>query len=82
MRGARWPSGRVSESGARGRGLDIYLRRVVFLSKDTLTPRKELVIPRQRWLRLDMTEKMLTGTTQTKDLKCIQSFNCVPKKTS
>ena len=36
----RWPSGRVSESGARGRGFDAYLRRVVSLSKDTFIPRK------------------------------------------
>ena len=38
--GARWPSGRVSDSGARGRGLDTYLSCVVSLSKDTFTPRK------------------------------------------
>ena len=61
-RGARWPSGRASDSGARGRGFDTYLRRVVSLSKDTFTPRKVLVIPRKRWLRPDMTEKMFTGT--------------------
>ena len=30
--------------------------------KDTFTPRKVLVIPRKRWLRPDMTEKLLTGT--------------------
>ena len=59
-RGARWPSGSVSDSGARSRGFDYYLRRVVFLSKDTCTPRKVLVIHRNR--RPDMTEKMLTGT--------------------
>ena len=48
QRGARWPSGRVSDSGARGQGFDTYLRRVVSLSKDTFTPRKVLVIPRKR----------------------------------
>ena len=58
---ARWPSGRASDSGARGRGFDTYLRRVVSLSKDTFTPRKVLVISRKRWLRPDMTEKLLTG---------------------
>ena len=36
--------------------------RVVSLSKDTFIPRKVLVIPRKRWLRLDMTEKLFTGT--------------------
>ena len=37
LRGARWPSGRVSDSGARGRGFNTYLRRVVSLNKDTYT---------------------------------------------
>ena len=60
--GARWSGGRVSDSGARGRGFDTYLHRVVSLSKDTFTPRKVLVISRKRWLRLDMSEKLLTGT--------------------
>ena len=59
----RWPSGRASESGARGRGFDPHSgRRVVSLSKIHLPPNKELVIPRKRWLRPDMTEKLLTGT--------------------
>ena len=50
-----------ARSGARGRGFDTYFRRVVSLSKDTFTPRKGLVIPRKRWLRPDMIEKMFTG---------------------
>ena len=54
-----WPSGRVSDSGARGRGFDTYLCHVVSLSKDTFTPYKVLVIPRKRWLRPDMTEKIV-----------------------
>ena len=49
-----------SHSGARGRVFDTYLRLVVSLSKDTLTPRKVLVIPRKLWLCPDMTEKLLT----------------------
>ena len=53
--GARWLSGRVSDSGARGRGIETYRRRVVSLSKTLYSPRK-------RWLRPDMTEKLLTGT--------------------
>ena len=39
MRGARWLSGRVSDSGARGPGFETYRRRVVSLSK-TLYSRK------------------------------------------
>ena len=33
---------RASDPGARGRGFDTYLRRVVSLSKDTFTSRKVL----------------------------------------
>ena len=66
-RGARWPSGRASDSGARGRGFETFRRRVVSLSKDTLTPRKVLVIPRKRWLFPDMTEKLFTGTLSLKN---------------
>ena len=40
--GARWLSGRVSDSGARGPGFETYLRRVVSLSK-TLYSQKVLV---------------------------------------
>ena len=60
-RGARWLSGRVSDSGARGREFETYRRHVVSLSKTLYSP-KVLVIPRKRWLRPDMTEKLLTGT--------------------
>ena len=59
--GARWPSDRALDSGARGWGFDTYLSHVVSLSKDTFTPRKVLVIPRKRWLHPDMTEKLFTG---------------------
>ena len=65
-RGARWPSGRASDSGARGRGFDTYLLCVVSLSKDTFTPRIVLVKPRKRWLYPDMTEKLFTGTLNLK----------------
>ena len=34
---------------------------VLSLSKDTFTPRKVLVIPKKRWLRPYMTEKLFTG---------------------
>ena len=39
MRGARWLSGRVSDSGARGRGFETYRRRVVSLSKTLYSPK-------------------------------------------
>ena len=60
---ALWPSGRASNSGARGRGFAPHSdRRVVSLSKIHLHPKKVLVIPMKRWLRPDMTEKVLTRT--------------------
>ena len=37
--GARWLSGRVSDSGARGRGFDTYRCRVVSLSKTLYSPK-------------------------------------------
>ena len=45
-RGARWLSGRVSDSGARGPGFETYRRRVVSLSK-TLSPRKYWLITQE-----------------------------------
>ena len=38
-RGARWLSGRVSDSGARGLGFETYLRCVVSLSKTLYSPK-------------------------------------------
>ena len=38
-RGARWLSGRVSDSRARGRGFETYRRRVVSLSKTLYSPK-------------------------------------------
>ena len=62
-REACWPSGRASDSRARGRGFDPHSgRRVISLSKIHIPPKKVLVIPRKQWLRPDMTEKLLTGT--------------------
>ena len=57
MRGARWLSGRVSDSGARGRGFETYGRRVVSLSKTLYSPKVLVNYPGS-----DMTEKLLTGT--------------------
>ena len=60
---ARWPGGRASDSGARGRGFDPHSgRRVESLRKIHLPPKKVLVIPRKRGLHPDMTEKLLTET--------------------
>ena len=39
FRGARWLSGRVPDSGARGRGFETYRRRVVSLSKTLYSPK-------------------------------------------
>ena len=36
---SRWLSGRVSDSGARGRGFETYRRRVVSLSKTLYSPK-------------------------------------------
>ena len=52
---ARWPTGRASDSGAKGGGFDPH-SGVVSLSKIHLPPKKVLVIPTKRWLRHDMTE--------------------------
>ena len=38
-RGARWLSGRVSDTGARGPGFETYRRRVVSLSKTLYSPK-------------------------------------------
>ena len=42
FRGARRLSGRVSDSGARGRGFVTYRRRVMSLSKTLYSPKTEL----------------------------------------
>ena len=42
-RGARWLSGRVSDSGARGPGFETYRRRVVSLSKTLYSPKYWLI---------------------------------------
>ena len=43
-------------------GAPLGSNRVVSLSKAHFTPQKVLVIPRKRWLRPNMTEKLFTGT--------------------
>ena len=44
-RGARWLSGRVSDSGARGPGFETYRRRVVSLSKTLYSPKVLVTYP-------------------------------------
>ena len=61
IREAPWPSGRASDIGARGRGFVPYSGRCI-LEQDTFTSQKELVIPMKRWLRSDMTGKLVTET--------------------
>ena len=57
-------------------------RCVCFLEQETFTPQKVLVIPRNRWLRLNMTEKLFTGTlnhnkNKTKNKNMTMQFcNC------
>ena len=80
-RGALWLSGRVSDSGARGRGFDTYRRRVVSLSKTLYSP---WLITQEAWLRPDMTEKLLTGTlslnTNKQPLLCSYSVTFPPPR--
>ena len=56
--------------------------------QDTFTSQKILVIPRKRWLRPDMTEKLFTGTLSKNEMKrkyfwvyvcvaCVVSVLCV-----
>ena len=78
----------TSDSGSRGRGFEPHSgRRVVSLSKTYLPP-KVLVIPRKRWLRPNMTEKLFTGTLNIKpkhmylrvQITCIEILSGTYKK--
>ena len=51
-----------SETDSRGPGLDPDRRHRVVPSSTTHYLPTALVKPRKRWLRPDMTEKLLTGT--------------------
>ena len=58
-----------------------WVKPCYFLEQDTFTPQKVLVIPRKRWLRPNMTEKLFTGMlrinqpTNQISLKCEWSDN-------
>ena len=68
-REARCPSGRASDSGARGRGFDPHSGRlIVSLSKIYSLP-KTTGNTRKRWLRPDMTETMFTGRLSKNETK-------------
>ena len=53
----------ASESGSRGRGFEPHSGQIVLCpcARRIYSP-KVLVIPRKRWLRPNMTEKLFTGT--------------------
>ena len=57
MWGARWRSGRASDSESRGPEFDLHMRHRVSLSKTHELP-TVLVKPRKSSLRPDMTEKI------------------------
>ena len=56
---ARWLSGRVSDSKARGRGVRYLPPQYCVLEQDTFTPRKVVIIPRKRWVHSDMKNCLL-----------------------
>ena len=77
---SRWRSGRASDSESRGPGFEPHKRhRVVSLSKAHLLP-TVLVKPRKRWLRPDMTEKLLTGTLSLNTNKQTKRFIMFSRK--
>ena len=67
----------ASDSGSRGRRFESHSgQTMLYPSARRIYSPKVLVIPRKRWLRLNMTEKLFTGTlrinqpTITTRLKC------------
>ena len=53
----------ASDSGSRGRRFEPHwVKPCSVLEQGTFTPKKVLIIPRKRWLRPNMTEKLFTGT--------------------
>ena len=53
----------ASDSGSRGRGSSpTRVKPCCVLEQATIILQKVLVIPRKRWLRPNMTEKLFTGT--------------------
>ena len=54
----------ASDSGSRGRGFEPHSGQTVLCpwARHIYSPKKVLVIPKKRWLRPNMTEKLFTGT--------------------
>ena len=62
---ARWPSGRVSDSGARGRGSILTQVAILCIWARYIYLQKVIVFPRKRWLRPDMTENDTKFSSKT-----------------
>ena len=60
--GAHWPSQERRTPDRETRVRSSAGSVCCFLEQETFTPQKVLVIPRNRWLRLNMTKKLFTGT--------------------
>ena len=89
--GARWLSGRSSDSGARGRVFETYLRCVVSLSKTLYTPKstgntQEAAAPPQKdWKFVDWDVKpqhKQTNKSVTEGQNDTQAENSIPPKTT
>ena len=66
---------RASDSGSGDPGSILGRVGVLFpCARDTYSP-KVLVIPRNRWLRLNMTEKLFTGTLNKNQNKTKQKYS-------
>ena len=79
FRAARWLSGRVSDSGARGRGFDTYRRRVVSLSKTLYSPKVLVNYPGSggsvpTWLKNCWLGR--SASTQTNKLIILSANHC------
>ena len=72
----------ASDSGSRGPGFEPHSGQTCcVLEQGTFTPLKVLVIPRKRWLRPNMTEKLFIGTLRinqpTNLSKSVQNMNSI-----
>ena len=72
-RGARWLSGSVSDSGAKGRGFETYRRRVVSLSKTLYSP-KAVALSRHDWKIVDWDVKPQHKQTHS-EIKPVWGFS-------
>ena len=72
--GARWLSGRVSDSAARGRGLETYRRRVVSLSKTLDSPKVLVNYPGSDGSVPTWLKKWWLGLSLNTNKNCMWSF--------